>query len=246
MQSKLPVRIKRKQVPEEKGKCCCAQLLQFMLDISSHEFSDEKGSCKSKRFSANKQCFARSTQTDNYDSNKYPYLEIKSILISINGSLEQILYALQDKKELLYNKLYEKSCMQGKNIKNSYSKIRTEKIKKRAMISKNYNASLEIPRLYYGYPLWFKQYMERSAYHLSPSASNLIICPKLCNRPSSCSDINYFQTMGRILHRTSMGMSISPHPIFTLIGRGDFQPKEDNDIDDFDQEQSRTQEENSP
>lgn len=204
------------------------------------------GSCTAKLFSANKQCFARGSQTDNYDSNKYPYLEIKSILISINGSLEHILYALQDQKELLYNKLYEEACLQTKNAKNPYGKNRAEKIKKRAMMSKNCNTSLEVPRSgqgpSYGYSLWLKQYLQRSTY-LSPTASNLIICPKLYSRPASCSDINYFQTMGRILHRSSMGMSISPHPLFTLIGRGDFNHKEENDIDDFDQEQSCTQEE---
>lgn len=62
-----------------------------------------------------------------------PYKEIKSLLISIDCTLEQILHTLKDRKEYLYSKLQEETSANCKKSKAYCNKNKIDKNKKKIL-----------------------------------------------------------------------------------------------------------------
>ncbi|KAL1502387.1 hypothetical protein ABEB36_007534 [Hypothenemus hampei] len=234
MQTKLPVTVKKKQfVQANKTQCCCSQLLKIIIDNLSNCNSSIKEEKGFRYFSRkNKKNQSKCTQTSSYEFyiqlDHKLYHEIKDLLITINASLDEILHALQGKKQYLYKKLQDEVLMQqGKNVTTRYigEKQSAKNNKKTDSLDKQCTNSHIGPKIS-RQPLWCKQQTQNN---LGSAISNILVCPRHiswmsvgCNRPFSCSDINYFRPFGMTL----------PSNIRLIREVGDFQINKNNMIEE--------------
>ncbi|XP_050316227.1 uncharacterized protein LOC126750616 [Anthonomus grandis grandis] len=221
MQSKLPVRIKRKILSSSDEKQCCCKFWKVELDPPNEAGDKSTVTQKMSLLAIKKELLSKVTQTDKPEEiERIPYSEIKSILLSINRTLENILHTLQEKKEFLYSKLEDDVATTV--AKKSKLRKDMKKTKMSLQIARKITFTWpEISRLNFGQSLIPKHYLQK--YFHGPincfsMSNNLIIWPKKSTfhfHTISGTNVNYFQPITKLIQRRACG-SIYPTPIFTL------------------------------
>ncbi|XP_076264358.1 uncharacterized protein LOC143198771 [Rhynchophorus ferrugineus] len=239
MQSKLPVRVNRRHILEKKDcECDCNKIFQTILQTPSDGVCNF---CLNKGLSADellnqctKQSHSKMTElnTQNIFTNHTELLtEVKQMLSHINTNLEAILLLLKDRKEYFYNQL------QDSNIKNKKirSSNRKEKIKEKFLIKAQPYRWPDISRFYWQPSFCIKNLNQ---HHKPNDTKGLIFCPFRRNilytdKPLSCPNINYFQTMGKLFDKNSISISMYSFPIITLS----------NQLDNYNKDQTKNKDE---